>query len=58
MLNEVVNINVSKVYRENGEVKTILSEEIQKSGYMDIEEARQMLHAAINKQEELLNNEN
>lgn len=33
-LNETI-INGSRVYIENGEVKTELSESIQKSGYMD-----------------------
>ena len=51
-LNEVVDINGSKVFVENGEVKTILSEAIQQSGYMEVEEARNILHAFINKLEE------
>lgn len=53
MLNDVVDINGSKVFMENGEVKTILSEEIRQSGYMRVENARNMLHAAIDKQEYL-----
>ena len=56
MLNEVVDINGSKVFVENGKVKTILSEEIQKSGYMDLEDLRRILHAEINKQEESIIN--
>ena len=51
-LNEVVAINGSKVFIENGEVKTVLSEAIQQSGYMDVEEARNVLHAFVNKLEE------
>lgn len=51
-LDEVVDINGSKVFIENGEVKTILSEAIQKSGYMTVEEARDILHACVNKLEE------
>ncbi|MCM1142504.1 MAG: hypothetical protein NC453_28375 [Muribaculum sp.] len=52
-LNEVVDVNGSKVFLESGEVKTILSEEIQQNGYMSLEELRGILHAEINKQEEL-----
>ena len=33
-----VNINGSRVYVENGEVKTQLSEDIQRSGYMSVDE--------------------
>ena len=50
ILNEVVDINGSKVFVENGEVKTVLSEEIQRTGYMTVEEARQLLHAIIEKE--------
>ena len=39
----------SKVFIENGEVKTILSEEIQQSGYMSVEEAKQLTIAEITK---------
>ena len=52
-LNEVININGSKVFIDNGKVRTILNENIQKTGYMDLEEARQLLHAKIDKMEEL-----
>lgn len=48
ILNETV-INGSRVFVENGEVKTILSESIQKSGYMSVEEARKLILAAIEK---------
>jgi hypothetical protein len=37
-LNEIVDVNGSKVFVENGEVKTLLSEEIQSSGYMSVDE--------------------
>ncbi len=47
-LNETI-INGSKVYVENGEVKTILSEEIQKSGYMTVEEAKHLTLEKIRK---------
>ena len=48
-INEVVDINGSKVFVENGEVKTILSEEIQRTGYMSVEEAKQLTLEAIKK---------
>lgn len=50
-LNETI-INGSRIYIENGEVKTELSESIQKSGYMDPEEARGILHVFIDKLKE------
>lgn len=49
MLNEVVDINGSKVFVENGEVKTVLSEEIQKTGWMSVEDARMLIISAIRK---------
>lgn len=48
-LNEVVDINGSKVFIENGEVKTILSEAIQQSGYMSVEESRKITLEAVRK---------
>ena len=48
-LNEVVDINGSKVFVENGEVKTILSEAIQQSGYMSVEESRRITLEAVKK---------
>lgn len=48
-LNETV-INGNRVYVENGEVKTQLSEEIQKSGYMTVEEAENITLAIIEKE--------
>lgn len=42
-------INESRVIVENGEVKTILSEEIQKNGYMTVEESRQLTLEAVRK---------
>ena len=42
-------INGSRVFVEDGEVKTILSESIQKSGYMSVEESREITLAAIEK---------
>ena len=46
-LNEVIDINGSKVFVEDGEVKTILSEEIQQSGYMDVEDLREIIKAEV-----------
>lgn len=47
LVNEVVDVNGSKVYIENGEVKTILSEEIQKRGYMTVEQLREIIKAEV-----------
>lgn len=47
-LNEI-NVNGSRVYVENGEVKTQLSEAIQKSGYMSVEESRKITLEAVKK---------
>ena len=47
LLNEVVDINGSKVFVEDGEVKTVLSEEIQRRGWVTVEELRSILHAEI-----------
>lgn len=49
MLNEAIDINGSKVFVENGEVKTVLSEEIQRSGYMSVEDARRIGEEIIRK---------
>lgn len=37
-LNEIVDINGSKVFVENGKVKIQLSEAIENSGYMSVDE--------------------
>ncbi len=48
MLNEFVDINGSKVFIENGKVKTILSEEIQNNdGNMTIEQLREIIKAEV-----------
>lgn len=52
ILNETI-INGSRIYVENGEVKTMLSEEIQKTGYMSVEEARKIGHEIIKKEYQL-----
>lgn len=52
-LNETIDINGSKVFVENGEVNTILSEAIQQSGYMSVEESRKITLEAVRKIYEL-----
>ena len=52
-INEVVDINGSKVFVENGEVKSQLNESAIKDG-MSIEELREYLYAIIDKEYELL----
>ena len=49
MLNEIVDVNGSKVFVENGEVRIVLSEAIQQSGYMSIEDARQLTKESVRK---------
>ena len=46
-LNEIIDINGSKVFIENGEVKTVLSEAIQQSGYMDVEDLREIIKTEV-----------
>lgn len=48
ILNETV-IDGCKVYIEDGEVKTVLNEQIEKEGFMELETARALLHETINK---------
>ena len=48
-INEV-RINGSRVFIEDEEVKTVLSEAIQQHGYMSIEEAEQITLAIIEKE--------
>lgn len=45
-INEV-NVNGSRVFIENGNVKTVLSEEIQKTGYMSVDEMYQLIDSKI-----------
>ena len=39
---KIVDVNGTKIFIENGEVRTVLSEQIQKNGYMDVEESRKI----------------
>ena len=50
-INETI-VNGNRVFIENGVVKTVLSEEVKKMGYMQPETARELLHVFINKLQE------
>ena len=52
-LDEMVDINGSKVFVEDGEVKVKLNEDIERTGYMTVEEARAIAHAVIDKEYQL-----
>lgn len=49
IIDEVVDINGSKVFVEDGEVKVVYNEEIQRTGWMSVEEAKALTIAAIRK---------
>ena len=49
LLNEVVDINGSKVFVEEGEVKTVPSEEIRRTGWMSVEDARMLTISKVRK---------
>jgi len=51
-------VHESRVVIENGEVKTIFSEEIQRTGWMSIDEFRRLGHEMIDKTRELLKQKN
>ena len=46
-------ITENRVIVENGEIKTLLTEETQQRGWMTIEETRKLLHDRVNKYKEL-----
>jgi len=48
-LNETI-INGSRIYVENGEVEIVFGEEIQRTWYMFVEEARRITHEVIKKE--------
>lgn len=48
-LEEPIIINGSKVIYENGEVKTVFSDEIKVKGYMNVEDVRLLCHAHLTK---------
>ena len=47
MKSKIVDVNGTKIFIENGEVKTILSEQTQKNGYIDVEESRKITLEAV-----------
>ena len=47
LLNEVVEHQRQQGFVENGEVKTVLSEEIQRTGWMTVEESREITLEAV-----------
>ncbi len=51
--NEII-INGSRVFIENGEVKEILNEEIQRKGYISVEESRELTLAAMKLQYKIM----
>lgn len=53
MINDVIDVRGSKVFIENDEVKTVFNEEIQRTGYMTLEEMRELLHAKFSLLEKL-----
>ncbi len=50
VLKEIVDVNGSIIFVENGEVKTQLSEAIQTSGYMSVEESERIALEIIEKE--------
>ena len=52
MINET-NVSGSRIFVEDGEVKTVLSEDIQKSGYMSVEDSKRITLEAVKKIYEL-----
>ena len=48
-LNEVVDINGSKVYVENGKIKSILNENNQPTDYVDVETAFEIINNEIDR---------
>lgn len=48
VLNETI-INGSRVFIENGKVKTVLNEDIQKSGYMSLDDSKNIVIDMVKK---------
>ena len=48
-LNEVVDINGSKVFVENGKIKSILNENNQPTDYVDVETAFEIINNEIDR---------
>lgn len=47
MSKDIFDVNGSKVFVENGKVKTVLNEEVQKTGFMSVEEGKIMTLEAV-----------
>lgn len=47
MSKDCIDINGCKIFVENGEIKTILNEEIQKTGYMSVEDGKKITLEAV-----------
>lgn len=47
MNKRIIDINGNKVFIENGEIKTILNENIQKTGFMSVEEGKKITLEAV-----------
>lgn len=47
LLNDVFDVNGSKIYVENGEIKTILNEHIQQTGYMSVDDCFDLIELQI-----------
>jgi len=56
-MKEKEKITANKVIVENGEIKTVLTEETQQMG-MTVDEMERLLHEKVNKYRELLINKN
>ena len=55
----IEEITENRVIIENGEVKTIFSEEVENNGgWMDIEESRRLCHEMVKKTREILGQRN
>ena len=47
---DITDVDGNKVFIENGKVKTLLREDIQKSGFMDVKTAFKIIRTAIVKE--------
>lgn len=54
---DITDVDGNKVFIENGKVKTLLREDIQNGGFMNLETARKILYAHANKLEQMYKNE-
>ena len=49
LINEVVNVNGTKVFIENGKIKSILNENNQPTDYVDVETAFEIINNEIDR---------